>query len=289
MQLDRAGAARLHEGVRRVQVALSTRRPPPPARTPAGPTPPTSGRGAPPFFGEPFRPRSPGGADRPARPAIADHAWPQSAPWWRATRSRPAGPPDRTGDHAEPAAHGLSPLRRPVGPSAPLRLGRTVRRENADAAQHAPWLRTLFTFRWADEQNPAVVTGPMAHAKTARLVCFRRIPASCPAPAPRRPGCIHERALSRGGARTLRQGFDRTRSRDLQDTLGQRNRLQLLTPTPLRQEPSGIGAWERSHIAREILVRTALPVSSPPAPSGTCSHLRVWRAVRRPVPPWNKE
>lgn len=62
---------------------------------------------------------------------------------------------------------------------------------------------------------------------------------------------------------TLWQAFGRTRSRDLQDTLAQRKRLQLLTPTPPRQQPSDIDAWERSHIARGFLARTALPVSSP--------------------------
>lgn len=199
MQLDRAGAARLHEGVRRLQVALPTRRPPPPARTPVSPTPPH------PAGVRPF-PR------RTVPPSVAGRA---------SEGERGGGPTCPLAPH---------PVHLPVGGRAKSGRGRT---------------------------------GPMAHAETARLVCFRRITASCPAPAPRRPGRIHERAPPRSGARTLRQGFGRTRSRDLQDTLGQRNRLQLLTPTPLRQQPSGIGAWERSHIAREILVRTALPVSSP--------------------------
>lgn len=73
----------------------------------------------------------------------------------------------------------------------------------------------------------------------------------------------------------LWQALGRTRSRDLQDTLAQRKRLQLLTPTPPRREPSGIDAWERSHIAGGFLVRTALPVSSPlnhPAPAPTSAY-----------------
>lgn len=102
---------------------------------------------------------------------------------------------------------------------------------------------------------------------------------------------VHKGEINRGGAprQLARPDLPRSPSdgRAAQHPLGdppdiprQRNRLQLLTPTPFRQQPSGNGAWERSHSGGRS---RALPL---PAADPTPSALSRGTA---PVPPRNKE